>query len=206
METLGSRIRTARENTNLSMRAFSKAMEIGVQTLVRYEKAGNNEKESRYPPADFLQRILDFDPSIDAAWLLTGQRSGLTYLEVNYLITRIAKIEGAEEDEKVNEILMTLYVAREMCETTHFPGSEEMRKLFGFANGFITNFINKMRLDRGDISGLAIEGISHLVEKIIDAKVQKTPGIFNGQPEVRQKLREKKRGTSPEKPKRGKKK
>ena len=202
METLGSRIRTARENCNLSMRAFSKAMEIGVQTLVRYEKAGNNEKESRYPPADFLQRILDFDPSIDAAWLLTGQRSGLTYLEVNYLITRIAKIEGAEDDEKVNEILMNLYVAREMFEITHFPGSEEIEKLLGFTNGFI----NEIRLGRRDISELAIEEISHLVEKIIDAKVQKNPGIFNGQPEVRQKLREKKRGTSPEKPKRRKKK
>lgn len=71
---LGKRIRAVRQQNGLSLREAAKTLGIGLQTLVRYEKA-SGAKDSRFPPADFLLDLLALPGSggLNPTWLLTGE-------------------------------------------------------------------------------------------------------------------------------------
>lgn len=71
MENLNERIAAVRKTSGLSLRNMAKQLGVGLQTQVRYEGG------KRSPPADFLQRLVEFS-GVDAGWLLmgTGTREG----------------------------------------------------------------------------------------------------------------------------------
>ena len=66
-QEMGARIRDVRKEQGLSLKAAAEILNIGFQTLIRYEKGENS------PTADVLQRLLEHSPSIDAGWLLEGK-------------------------------------------------------------------------------------------------------------------------------------
>ena len=64
---VGARIRAVREKQGLSLKAAAELLNIGFQTLARYEKGDYS------PTADVLIRLLKLEPSIDPGWLLEGK-------------------------------------------------------------------------------------------------------------------------------------
>lgn len=92
---IGARARQVREKNKLSLKAAAELHGIGLQTLIRYEKG------TRYPPSDFLLSLLEKDPTIEAGWLLTGEKEMLSPEE----ITDEMKKKGEDLDKRMTRVV-----------------------------------------------------------------------------------------------------
>ena len=197
MKELGGRFRLLRESLSPPPSQSEMARRIGVSipTYIRYESG------ERVPPADFLLKILKLDPSIDPAWLLTGQAAGLPHHQQAYLETCIERIEGAKGGERSRQIVMTTYSVGVMVGDVQSPGWKLIGKILEFASSRIL----EQQTEKRDLVEVASEAARGAVEQILKLAKQEKSGLLNSLPEDLKMPPEKKREPSPEKPKRGKK-
>ncbi len=74
MDTVGSRLRAAREKRELSQTAFAQIAGVSKRAQINYEQG------ERSPDADYLARIAD--AGCDVLYILTGKRAGTTSTRV----------------------------------------------------------------------------------------------------------------------------
>ena len=60
-------LREVRKRLGVTQKEFAKKIDVAESTLIRWEKGGGD-----YPTVKALLKILELDPRINPAWLLTG--------------------------------------------------------------------------------------------------------------------------------------